>query len=41
MAIHLNGAENSQAFVKEIGVGGGGGGFFLEKSQIGMFRPIG
>ena len=39
MAIHLNGAENTQAFVKEIGVGGEG--FFLEISQIGMFRPIG
>ena len=24
MAIHLNGAENTQAFVKEIGGGGGG-----------------
>lgn len=32
MAIHLNGAENTQAFVKEIGVvvgkGGGGGSSF-------------
>lgn len=25
MAIHLNGVENTEAFVKEIGVGGGGG----------------
>ena len=31
MAIHLNGAENTQAFVKEIGGGGGGGVLPLNK----------